>query len=179
MLCWLETRENLRKHETQPSGLCVRFSLAPERNIDALRCAFAARWRSAAYQLEWRQLRQQSESDRPGRASERADNGPLRGNPGSVLICVTVHNDNEAKVQQTAASAVNQRAAARLHVESLGFTVEKHTREATGRSVTGREWTFINKQCIVQLIISILAHGHGEGQVLGHGHFVPSWLAWI
>lgn len=92
-----------------------------------------------------------------------------------MLICVTVHNDNEAKVQQTAASAVNQRAAARLHVESLGFTVEKHTGEATGRSVTGHELTFINKQqCIVQLIICLLPHGHGEGQVLGHGHFVPS-----
>lgn len=95
-----------------------------------LRCSPAARWRSAAYQVEWRQLRHRSER-------RITDNGPLRGNPGAALICVTVHDDNEAKVQQTAASAVNQRAAARLHVESLGFTVEKHTGEATGRSVAG------------------------------------------
>lgn len=35
-----------------------------------------------------------SPTDPGDRASERADNGPLRGNPGSVLIWVTVHNDN-------------------------------------------------------------------------------------
>lgn len=54
---------------------------------------------------------------------------------GAALLCVAVYNDNEAKVGETPAPALYQRAAAGLHIESLGFTVEERPGATSCRSV--------------------------------------------
>lgn len=56
-----------------------------------------------------------------------------------ILLCVAVYNDDEAKVSQAPAAPVDQRAAAGLHVQGLGSTVEECPGEALGRSVN---WGF-------------------------------------
>jgi len=50
-------------------------------------------------------------------------------------ICVRLHrNDSPAEVRQAAAAAVDQRAAAGLHVQGLGSAVEECPGETAGRS---------------------------------------------
>lgn len=55
--------------------------------------------------------------------------------------CTRRHrNDNSAKVCQATAAAVDQRAAARLHVQGLGSAVEECPGETVGRSESQNQW---------------------------------------